>query len=88
MLDTPEGHRHREQIYKYKRGKGKYGMNWETEIHMYILRILRIKQVTKENYYMARESTQCSVVTEWKGNPERRGYVYMYGWFTLLYSRN
>ena len=25
---------------------------------------------------------------EWWGSPKGRGYVYTYGWFTLLYSRN
>ena len=23
-----------------------------------------------------------------EGNPKKRGYVYTYSWFTLLYSRN
>ena len=25
---------------------------------------------------------------KWEGNPKKRGSVYAYGWFTLLYSRN
>ena len=25
---------------------------------------------------------------KWEGNPKKRGYMYMYSWFTLLYSRN
>ena len=25
---------------------------------------------------------------KWKGNPIKSGYMYMYSWFTLLYSRN
>ena len=26
--------------------------------------------------------------TKWKGKPRRRGYLYRYGWLTLLYNRN
>ena len=25
---------------------------------------------------------------EWQGNPKGRGYMYIYGWFLLLYTRN
>ena len=25
---------------------------------------------------------------KWEGNPQKRGYIYMYSWFTFLYSRN
>ena len=25
---------------------------------------------------------------KWEGNPKKRAYMYMYSWFTLLYSRN
>ena len=25
---------------------------------------------------------------KWEGNPEKRGYMYTYSWFTLLYSIN
>ena len=64
-------HRRREQTYEHQKEKGGDGMNWETEVDIYILVILRIytmyrqyKQVTNENIlYSTGNSTQGSVVT-------------------------
>ena len=64
-------------------------MNWEIKIDIYTLLILYIKQITNENLlYSSGNSTQCSVVPKWEGNPTQKEHVYMYSWFTLLYSRN
>jgi len=53
------------------------------------MHLLCIKQITNENLlYSAGNSTQCFVVTQMGGNPEKRGYMYVDTDFTLLYSRN
>ena len=47
-------------------------MNWEIGVDIYILLIICIKQRTNENLlYSTGNSTQCSVVTKWEGNPKR-----------------
>ena len=50
-------------------------MNWEIGIGTDTL--LCIKQMTNESLLQSPgNSTQCSVVTKWEGNPKRRGCMY------------
>ena len=69
-------------MYGHQGGKGEVGMNWKIGIDIYTLPC--IKQTTSENLvHSTRNSTQCSVVTKWEGNPKKRGYMYMYSSLTL-----
>ena len=64
------------------------GISWEIDIDIYILLILCINWITNGNLlYFTGSSLQSSVVA-WRGRKSRRGDLYMYSWFTLLYSRN
>ena len=40
--------------------------------------------------YSIAEGTLLSALwwPKWEGNPKKKGYMYTYSWFTLLYSRN
>ena len=71
------------------RGKGGDGMTCEIGIDIYTLLILYIKWITKENLLYAQATLLSSLWwPKWKRNPKKRGNVYTYGWFTVLYSRN
>ena len=50
------------------------GMNGDVGTNIYTL--LYTTYTTNENLlYTTGNSTQCSVVTKWEGNPKKRGYV-------------
>ena len=68
-------------------------MTWETGADIYTLLILCIKSAaSKDLLHSTRPSTQCSGVKFMGRKPKKQGYmcvcVYIYDWFTLLYSRN
>ena len=71
--------------YGYQEGRWG-GMKWEigTDIHT----MLCIKQIMRT--YCIAQGTLLGALwwPKWEGNPKKRGCMYRYGWFTLLYSRN
>ena len=76
-----------------KWGEGESGMNWESSLDIYILPC--VKQITsKKLIHNTGSSAWCSVITlrdwiwRWKGGSRGRGYMYTFGWSTLLYSRS
>ena len=77
----------RPQTYGCQVGKGREGINEEIGIATYTL--LCIKQISNRTYCSTGNLTQYSVMTYMgKKNLKKRGYMYTYSWFTLLYSRN
>ena len=72
-----------EQMYGYQGGEGWMGWTGRlglTYIHYY---------VWNRTYCIARGTLLNALWwPKWEGNPKKRGYMYTYSCFTLLYSRN
>ena len=46
------------------------------------------KYITNENILYSTENSTQSTVEIWEGNQKMRGYMFMYGYLILMYSRN
>ena len=61
------------------------GMDWEDETGIYTLLYTKLMG-NMDSLYSTRKSIQCSVVA-YMGKSEKEWiYMYMHGWFTLLYT--
>ena len=61
-------------------------------LHLFLLLLLFLLQFLWTDFISdstTENSALCNVVcSKWEGNPKQRRYMYMYSWFTLLYTRN
>ena len=70
-----------------KRGKGQGGVNWEAGTDTYTL--LCIKGITNENVLYSTGELYSTLCGDLNGKETpKRGYMYTYSSFAVLYSRN
>ena len=66
---------------------------WRAAVHGVAKSRTRLSDWTELNWmrtYCVAQGTLLSALwwPKWEGNPKKRGYMYTYSWFTLLYRKN